>query len=410
MSAYVGALIRRARLARNLSQEGLAKGICAASYLSKIEKGQIEPGQEIVDRLFRALGIDFVRDPALEAQARRMLESFFFRAEADQPFEEERAFFEQHGERLSASNFALPLMAVRLCVHVMDMDEERARACWRELLPYMDCMDAALRRRALVAGSLLAETGEEALRLLEEAALLGEDCVAAYEHAVRLFRMGRYGRSTERAQRAYALACEEGNPCIMRASSFLLGLNACNHYDMEQAEAYYRRVTALCRGCAGADFSEDIRYNLGSTYLELGDDERAYTHLHGLGEQAGKPEHNILTHQKQALLCARRGEREEAAAHIARARAMLEDYAASPERRTLYEQMLRLPELMLGDDPLAQPETEHVLRALYEGTGDAFGQGFRQFYGRYLVQLYSRQRRYKEALRVAETLQPENLS
>ena len=57
-----GALIRRLRLERNFSQEGLAKGICAASYLSKIEQGQVEAGAEIIDRLFEVLGVSYCRN------------------------------------------------------------------------------------------------------------------------------------------------------------------------------------------------------------------------------------------------------------------------------------------------------------------------------------------------------------
>ena len=37
MKHFTGFLIRRERLRRNLSQEGLCKGICSVSYLSKIE-------------------------------------------------------------------------------------------------------------------------------------------------------------------------------------------------------------------------------------------------------------------------------------------------------------------------------------------------------------------------------------
>lgn len=35
-----GLLIRQARLQRDWSQEGLCRGICAPSYLSKIEQGK----------------------------------------------------------------------------------------------------------------------------------------------------------------------------------------------------------------------------------------------------------------------------------------------------------------------------------------------------------------------------------
>ena len=36
MENFVGTLIRRERLRQNLSQEGLCRGICVVSYLSKI--------------------------------------------------------------------------------------------------------------------------------------------------------------------------------------------------------------------------------------------------------------------------------------------------------------------------------------------------------------------------------------
>ncbi|MBQ6877388.1 MAG: helix-turn-helix transcriptional regulator, partial [Oscillospiraceae bacterium] len=39
---YPGFLIKRERLLKNWSQEGLCKGICAVSYLSKIEQGKAE--------------------------------------------------------------------------------------------------------------------------------------------------------------------------------------------------------------------------------------------------------------------------------------------------------------------------------------------------------------------------------
>ena len=37
MEQFIGILIRRERLRQNYSQEGLCRGICAVSYLSKIE-------------------------------------------------------------------------------------------------------------------------------------------------------------------------------------------------------------------------------------------------------------------------------------------------------------------------------------------------------------------------------------
>ena len=43
-----GQLIRAERLRRGWSQEGLCRGVCAVSYLSKIEQGKAEASEEVL--------------------------------------------------------------------------------------------------------------------------------------------------------------------------------------------------------------------------------------------------------------------------------------------------------------------------------------------------------------------------
>ena len=70
----VGALIRRERLARDWSLKGLAHGICAVSYLSKIERGEADPSPEVTDALLERLGIAWHDDEAFLARARDVLD------------------------------------------------------------------------------------------------------------------------------------------------------------------------------------------------------------------------------------------------------------------------------------------------------------------------------------------------
>ena len=58
-----GALIRRARLEKNRSQEGLCRGICSVSWLSKIEAGREGADPELVSALFARLGLDMAERP-----------------------------------------------------------------------------------------------------------------------------------------------------------------------------------------------------------------------------------------------------------------------------------------------------------------------------------------------------------
>ena len=48
-----GLLIRKRRQEREWSQAALCNGICAVSYLSKIEQGKVESSPEVLDLLFR---------------------------------------------------------------------------------------------------------------------------------------------------------------------------------------------------------------------------------------------------------------------------------------------------------------------------------------------------------------------
>lgn len=74
---YAGLLIRKYRLEKNYSLEGLSKGICALSYLSKIEKGDVNPSDEIVSRLFAALGISYEQDEVFLKTAEKKLAGLF---------------------------------------------------------------------------------------------------------------------------------------------------------------------------------------------------------------------------------------------------------------------------------------------------------------------------------------------
>ena len=86
---YPGFLIKRERLLKNWSQEGLCKGICAVSYLSKIEQGKAEASEEILKALFERLGIDWVTDEKLLLEGKKFVEGWYeavFSADWDRCF------------------------------------------------------------------------------------------------------------------------------------------------------------------------------------------------------------------------------------------------------------------------------------------------------------------------------------
>ena len=54
---YAGLVIRTERMKRDWSQEGLCRGICTVSYLSKIEQGKATPSGQVLELLMKRLDI-----------------------------------------------------------------------------------------------------------------------------------------------------------------------------------------------------------------------------------------------------------------------------------------------------------------------------------------------------------------
>ena len=88
MRLYPGALLRQAREKRQWSQEGLCSGICAVSYLSKIEQGKAEASPEILRLLFARLELAWYDDETTLSQVKELTERFYealFSYDSDAP-------------------------------------------------------------------------------------------------------------------------------------------------------------------------------------------------------------------------------------------------------------------------------------------------------------------------------------
>lgn len=72
-AAAVGLRLRQQRLKRGWSQEGLCRGICAASYLSKIEQGRVQAAPELLALLMKRMDLPWYGEnlPELEELVER---------------------------------------------------------------------------------------------------------------------------------------------------------------------------------------------------------------------------------------------------------------------------------------------------------------------------------------------------
>lgn len=118
-AAAVGLRLRQQRLKRGWSQEGLCRDICAASYLSKIEQGQVQAAPELLELLFRRLELPWYGEslPELERLVEHRYECLL---DGDKEgFRDSREIFAHALDRLLSS----PLAADGLVLDAMDRND-----------------------------------------------------------------------------------------------------------------------------------------------------------------------------------------------------------------------------------------------------------------------------------------------
>ena len=118
-AAAVGLRLRQQRLKRGWSQEGLCRDICAASYLSKIEQGQVQAAPELLELLFRRLELPWYGEslPELERLVEHRYECLL---DGDKEgFRDSRETFAHALDRLLSS----PLAADGLVLDAMDRND-----------------------------------------------------------------------------------------------------------------------------------------------------------------------------------------------------------------------------------------------------------------------------------------------
>ena len=193
-----GLLIRQARLQRDWSQEGLCRGICAPSYLSKIEQGKAAPSPEVTELLLHRLGLVWTPEPEGLAPCWKALLSGS--PNFDSLYEQ---LVQPRREVLAFS----PLAADALLLDAFYADEMRPLPV--EWEPFLSTRQLALHRG-------LQGRWEEAVRL-EPLPLL------AAHHGEFLYAEGEYTAAIEVLRDAYRSASDAGYPYLMLSCRLWMG-------------------------------------------------------------------------------------------------------------------------------------------------------------------------------------------
>ena len=351
-----GLLIRQARLQRDWSQEGLCRGICAPSYLSKIEQGKASPSPEVTELLLHRLGLVWTPEPEGLAPCWKALLSGS--PNFDSLYEQ---LVQPRREILALS----PLAADALLLDAFYADEMRPLPV--EWEPFLSTRQLALQRG-------LQGRWEEAVRL-EPLPLL------AAHYGEFLYAEGEYTAAIEVLRDAYRSASDAGYPYLMLSCRLWMGNCYSDLGRMEEMLTHYSVAERLAEALRDTGSLSALRYNVASTQLELGQPEKALPYF------ASLPRPGFLDLHKLAICHEQLGHREQALTAVQHAEPM-----ASGEM----EQRLEHPDYLHDDTYGTQ------LLDCFQRLRDTYPMGFTRFHLPWVLAWYKANRQYRQACRLLE--------
>lgn len=369
-----GFIIRRERMRRDWSQDGLCRGICAASYLSKIEQGRVTASEDILRLLYERLSLPWYGgESAMSGLSERLDELY------------ELAYSGEF-EALNAAVTALR--------------EEKPELLLSPAAPDIAVLEAAANWRGgtdagVDAGmeQYLSPRGLALLRLMQdrdaEAAAIYPSALCSYWAGVAQYESGKsYTAAVENLQRAYSLAADEGRARLMMLSRAYIGNCYCNQLDAENMEAHYTVAERLAKALHDAEMLTTIRYNRAATALETGDYESAYKYFSALEAPTAMALHKL------AICCEKLGLRDEALAALDKAEA--EENTHMPAG--LAGEMLSLVRRRLENpDYLRDADYGAALLSCFERCRRELPIGYAAFHLPWVLEWYAAARQYKPA-------------
>lgn len=366
----IGLLIRRERCRRHWSQQGLCKGVCSVSYLSKIERGRADADYTVLMLLMEKLGLAWRDDPDTQKEVAAELDAAYDAVldlrERDPRTEWRRV--EADFERVMAGPYLIDGLALRsYFTGEKDsiLDDPALLLSPRQMLVICawDGRQAELPARVPCAFA----------------------CLVAGEAA---YQGGNYALAVEQLGRAYDLAAAEGRAYIMLQAALLLGNSASNRMEYDRMTAHYRMAERLAQALGETGSLETIRYNIAATALELGRTEQAYRYFSALEQPSRMQLHKL------AVCLERMGQTGEALAALERAEQVVEEEL--PDALTL--RMLTLVRYRLTHPAyLSDPAYGAQLLTCFSDLRRELPSGYAGFHLPWVLEWHRANRQYKQA-------------
>lgn len=366
---WMGLLLRKGRLEKDWSQEGLCKGICAVSYLSKIEQGKVEPSPEIMKLLFVRLGLAWQGEDAARQTAEWIERAY------DALFSMEEDAWEELWRQMGDGRESMCCGPGMIDFLLLESWEKKAQD------PFLqECQEwMSPRQRAL----WLTEQGrcQEALSLQGDGwfhFIAGRDC----------YQKGDYVQARALLEKGFALAAEECRPRLMLECKLFLG-NCCSDTGRyEDMLSHYRGARRLAQALRDDNAMRGIRYNIASTDLFFGRVEEALDYFENISEPTAMDLH------KRAVCLEKLGRRDQARAALDQAR----QAPAFFPNRELTDDMCQLVRYRLEHpEYLKDAAYGEMLLRIFETLRRELPMGYVLFHLPWVEEWYVANRQYRQA-------------
>ncbi|HHU08341.1 MAG TPA: hypothetical protein GXZ59_08375 [Clostridiaceae bacterium] len=261
---YIGMLLRTERLRQGLELGDVSEGICAASYLCKIELGQAQASAELMKDLLNRLGLEYEQDEDFLAEMQLLLDRVYEAIYYQHDIKQELKLLREHKVRIRKS----PL---RLSYDITEsFMEEKSKPELEALQSYMDDRELAV--------YLLSHNIAEERPPLEHAKRVSDLLQNSFGLLVYMQAClwnNRFAELKSLGDHCSSLALSEGNLYVLIQVDLLTGTAYASEGYLAVAITYYKRAAHFIKNSIWPSLVSGINYNLGATYLELGDLARA---------------------------------------------------------------------------------------------------------------------------------------
>lgn len=380
----IGALLKMERIKQNRSQKEVSYGICVPSYLSKIEYGTVKPDNEILEKLYKRLGISFVGDRQVYDKFAKKIEEYYYMIQYGLDTEELYSQLIKEDALLSYSKLAIDWLIIK------GQREESIKDSLSLLRSNMTLKQKAYYQLLLVE---MDTVDEIMIPEFEEAAQIINNSFAMVQLCIAYYLTGNYTNVHEIENKVIAMALEEGNTYQMAQYYFMNGSSyACINMEEMMMNNYIRGIHLL-QNTAWNKELPGIYYNIGATYISLKKYDLALEYLQKA--ESGEEIKDFLTLQKIALAYIRSGDLKKGMEFLNR---LEKEFSQEISENSLKHFMFLEAKWECRINFLEDPEFLDLMEKLMKKIQEESHFGFVYFYKDMITEAYMKQRKYKKAL------------